>query len=141
MNKNTALLIAAITLMVGGIGGYAMRGERSERYSGKESGMTHMMADGTSMAGSDTPSSMASTMSDMNANLIGKTGDAFDQEFLSEMIVHHQGAVQMAQLALTNAKHTEIKTLAAGIIAAQNKEISEMQSWQKSWYGNTTANN
>jgi uncharacterized protein (DUF305 family) len=86
-----------------------------------------MMGNGGSM-------SMADMMTSMNAELKGKTGDAFDQAFLSEMIVHHQGAVEMAQLALTNAKHQEIKDLASAIITAQNKEIAEMKAWQKSWY-------
>jgi uncharacterized protein (DUF305 family) len=74
-------------------------------------------------------------MASMNAALAGKTGDAFDQAFLSEMIVHHEGAVEMARLALTNAKHQEIKDLATAIIAAQNKEIDQMKAWQTAWYG------
>jgi uncharacterized protein (DUF305 family) len=53
------------------------------------------------------------------------------------MIVHHQGAVVMAQEALKNAKHQEIKDLAQNIITAQNKEIAEMQAWQVAWYGST----
>ena len=44
-------------------------------------------------------------MTEMNAALSSKTGDTFDEAFLLEMIAHHQGAVQMANLALTNAKH------------------------------------
>ena len=63
-------------------------------------------------------------------------GPEFDAAFISEMIVHHQGAVEMAELALTNAQHQEIKDLAKAIITAQNKEISDMQAWQKAWYGN-----
>lgn len=31
--------------------------------------------------------------------LVGKTGDEFDQAFTSEMIEHHQGAIEMADLA------------------------------------------
>jgi len=73
-------------------------------------------------------------MMSMNAELEGKTGDAFDQAFLSEMIIHHEGAVEMAELALTNAKHQEIKDLANAIIGAQNEEISQMKGWQKAWY-------
>ena len=78
--------------------------------------------------------SMADMMQSMNAELQGKTGDSFDQAFLSEMIIHHEGAVEMAQLALTNAKHQEIKDLAKAIIAAQNKEIADMKGWMKAWY-------
>jgi uncharacterized protein (DUF305 family) len=90
-----------------------------------------MMPDGTMMGGN---TDMASMMANMNAGLQGKTGDTFDQEFLAEMIVHHQGAIDMAKLALTNAKHQEIKDLAQAIISAQTKEINEMRQWQKSWY-------
>ena len=78
---------------------------------------------------------MSSMMAEMNANLAGKTGDAFDQAFIEEMIVHHEGAVDMAELALTNAKHPEIKTLANAIISAQNSEIAQMKAWLSSWYG------
>jgi uncharacterized protein (DUF305 family) len=77
---------------------------------------------------------MSAMMANMNAGLQGKTGDAFDQEFIAEMIVHHQGAIDMAKLALTNAKHQEIKDLANAIISAQTKEITQMKQWQKSWY-------
>jgi uncharacterized protein (DUF305 family) len=41
----------------------------------------------------------------------------------------------MAQFALTNAHHAEIKQLAQNIINAQTSEITQMQQWQKSWYG------
>lgn len=92
----------------------------------------HMMPDGTMMGGSD--SAMSAMMDDMNAALRGKTGDTFDKEFLAEMIVHHQGAIDMAQLALTNAKHQEIKDLANTIIKAQTSEIAQMKMWQKNWY-------
>ena len=79
-------------------------------------------------------------MDDMTAKLTGKTGDDFDKTFLSEMIVHHQGAISMANLAKQNAKHDEIKKLADDIVAAQTKEITEMKQWQKDW-GYPTADN
>lgn len=102
----------------------------------------HMMPNGQMMGnmeagrgtGVNGGMSMSEMMVSMNAELKGKSGDSFDQAFLSEMIVHHQGAVEMAELALANAKHQEIKDLAGGIISAQNKEIAEMKAWQKSWY-------
>lgn len=79
--------------------------------------------------------SMEQMMTTMNAGLEGKTGDEFDKAFMAEMVMHHQGAVIMAELALKNAKHQEIKDLASAIISAQKEEISDMQSWQKEWYG------
>ena len=73
------------------------------------------------------------SMGEMNNFLQGKTGDEFDKAFLSEMIMHHQGAIDMANLAKTNAKHDEVKTLADNILAAQSKEIDMMQTWQTQW--------
>ncbi len=61
---------------------------------------------------------------------------SIDKHFIEQMIPHHEGAVDMATLALTKAIHPEIKTLAGAIIEAQNKEIVDMKSWYKSWYGN-----
>lgn len=97
------------------------------RYTSTES--HHMMPDGSTMEGMD----MNTMMKSMNANLQGKTGDAFDREFVAEMIVHHQGAIDMATLALTNAKHQELKDLATAIIKAQTTEITQMKQWQKIW--------
>lgn len=65
--------------------------------------------------------------------LEGYTGDEFDRYFIANMIAHHQGAVDMAKLAQSNAQHTELKTLANDIISAQTKEIDDMLAWQKDW--------
>ena len=83
------------------------------------------------MENADDPTTMS--MADMRANLTGLSGDAFDKEFISEMIVHHQGAITMAKLAAAQAKHQEVKDLANNIISAQTNEITQMQAWQKSW--------
>lgn len=77
---------------------------------------------------------MQGSMDEMMEGLRGKTGDQFDQAFLSEMIMHHQGAVKMAEAALTGAKHQEIRDMAQDIISAQTGEIDQMRMWQKSWY-------
>lgn len=61
------------------------------------------------------------------------TGENYDRMFIANMIAHHQGAVDMANLALTSAKHQEIKDMANNIISAQTKEIGDMQSWQTVW--------
>ncbi len=80
------------------------------------------------------------SMSEMNTALEGKTGDDFDKAFLSEMIVHHQGAIDMANLALKNANHQEVKDLAKDIVTAQTSEITKMQHWQMQWgYITTTS--
>jgi len=76
---------------------------------------------------------MGSSMDDMMGSLNDKKGEEFDIAFIEAMIPHHQGAIDMAQAALTNAEHQEIKDLAVGIIDAQQKEINMMNEWLKMW--------
>ena len=73
------------------------------------------------------------SMEGMVEALEAKTGDDFDKEFTGLMIEHHQGAIDMANLAKINAKHREIKNLADDIISAQTNEIKMMQDWRVSW--------
>lgn len=63
------------------------------------------------------------------------TQEQKDQHFIQMMIPHHQGAIDMANLALTQAKHPELKKLAQSIITSQSQEIQEMKNWYKKWYG------
>ena len=78
---------------------------------------------------------MKGTMNGMMHGLDGKTGDDFDRAFIKEMIMHHEGAVEMAEEALEHSNHAEIKTLSNAIISAQTKEINEMNVWYKNWFG------
>lgn len=73
------------------------------------------------------------SMDDMTTGLMDKTGDEFDKVFISNMIAHHEGAVEMAKLSEKNAKHEEIKNLSKNIIITQEKEITEMKQWQIDW--------
>jgi len=54
-----------------------------------------------------------------------------DVDFRTHMIPHHQGAVEMAKVALKHAKDPETKRMAQKIIDDQGKEIAEMQDWLK----------
>jgi uncharacterized protein (DUF305 family) len=58
-----------------------------------------------------------------------------EQHFIQMMIPHHQGAVDMANLALSKAQRPEIKKLAEAIKTDQNREIEQMKAWYKQWYG------
>lgn len=77
--------------------------------------------------------SMGDDMANMEAKLNGLSGEAYDKEFLKQMILHHQQAVDMSKYADTNAKHQEVKDLAQAVISAQEKEIADMKSWQQKW--------
>lgn len=128
---DTKILVAALIGLVIGGGGVALLTSERDTMPRQDS---HMMANGE-MMDNDSMGSMHGAMGDMMAGLDGKTGDTFDQAFLAEMIVHHEGAVDMAEAALKNAKHAEIKAMANAIISAQTTEIEQMKAWQKSWYG------
>ncbi len=58
-----------------------------------------------------------------------------DKHFIEEMIPHHEGAIDMANLALTRDTKPEIKILATNIIKSQTEEIVQMKAWYKSWFG------
>lgn len=77
--------------------------------------------------GNDNTSSSSSTTSD--------SGNAADLAFVTDMIPHHQGAVQMAEIAQTKAEHPQVRALAKAIIAAQNSEIATMRRVQKTLNG------
>jgi uncharacterized protein (DUF305 family) len=130
-NKNNNVLVFSILFLIMGLfGGWLIWGNRS--YTSNMYG-AHMMPNGQMMSNNGI-GGMSAMMDEMMNGLYGKTEDTFDRAFLQEMIVHHEGAVLMAQLALKNAKHQEIKNLATGIISAQNSEIASMKGWLKTWY-------
>ena len=81
----------------------------------------------------NTTSMSSMSMDSMTADLQGKTGDEYDKTFLASMLAHHEGAVEMSKLSAGSAKHDEIKQLSNEIVAAQEKEISQMKKWQADW--------
>lgn len=68
---------------------------------------------------------------DMN---LGAADADFDLRFINAMIPHHEGAVTMAQDALSKSKRPEVKKLARNIITSQQTEINEMKKWRQAWY-------
>lgn len=97
-------------------------------------GMMRMMGMGTNNSQQKTATSHDTmSMADMSKQLKGLNGDDFDKAFVEMMIDHHEGAVEMAKLSDTRAKHDEIKQLSKDITTAQEKEITEMKRWQQDW--------
>jgi uncharacterized protein (DUF305 family) len=54
---------------------------------------------------------------------------ASEHDFVTMMIPHHQGAVDMAKALLLYTKDPELRNLAQGIITEQQNEIKVMQAW------------
>lgn len=86
------------------------------------------------MRDSEIGNSMGHMMASMNDSLKGKTGTELEKVFLSEMIVHHQGAVDMAKMLVADKTiKPELSTFGNAIITAQEKEISQMNEWLKAY--------
>lgn len=137
-NKNNIIWVAIggiiLGLVVGAFcfGNFGMRGNKgmmgNDRYEN-----SHMMGDGMMM---DDDMGMDDMMNSMMSGLEGKTGDAFDKAFIEGMIVHHEGAVVMAEKVLEVSTRPELRTLATNIISAQTSEITQMKSWLIEWFKN-----
>ena len=105
-------------------------------------GMMKMMGMNTSRMMDTNAGHMGMSMNQMSDDLKNRTGDDFDANFISMMIAHHQGAIDMAKLAEKNAKHQEIKDLSKDVISAQTKEIKNMEQWQQQWgYNESSSSN
>jgi uncharacterized protein (DUF305 family) len=69
-------------------------------------------------------------MDRMNADMMaGGTAEDIDVAFACSMIPHHRGAIDMAKAVLAHGDDSWVKALAEQIIAAQEKEIAEMEAW------------
>jgi uncharacterized protein (DUF305 family) len=64
----------------------------------------------------------------MSGMMTPYTGDA-DVDFVTGMVPHHQGAVDMAKVALEYGKDPEVKKFAESVISAQEAEIKWMNEW------------
>ncbi|HVL03357.1 MAG TPA: DUF305 domain-containing protein [Acidimicrobiales bacterium] len=94
-------------------------GEPEAPASDDQGGMHHGGGGSSSHTGMMTDAQMT--------ELRAATGMGFDRMFLTMMIEHHRGAVQMSQTELDDGKYGPAKELAQTIIDAQQKEINEMQ--------------
>jgi uncharacterized protein (DUF305 family) len=89
----------------------------------------------TGAGGSPAATTPAGASSSPAPSASAAAGGEIDRQFIDMMVPHHQSAVEMAKLAQERAQHSEIKALAADIIASQQSEIGRMKSWRKAWFG------
>jgi uncharacterized protein (DUF305 family) len=83
------------------------------------SGSLGDMAHGTGMPGMMRDGDMS--------GLEKATGATFDKMFLTMMVAHHTGAIEMARTEQSKGKNADAKALAKKIEAAQTTEITEMK--------------
>ena len=108
----------------------------------------------TAVVNSNDNSMMNMNGSTMNANSMNHNGmmnhsdmksspnaasAPYDLQFLDTMTHHHQGAVDMAKMALTKSNNEEVKKFAQKIIDDQNKEINQMKDWREKWFAGKPA--
>jgi uncharacterized protein (DUF305 family) len=58
----------------------------------------------------------------------------YDLQFIDTVTHHHQGAVDMAKMALTKSTNEELKKFAQKIIDDQTREMGQMKEWREKWY-------
>lgn len=80
------------------------------------------------MPGMPSHESMGGMMSEADmAKLRAAKGAEFDRMWLTMMIGHHEGAVEMANAEIRDGADADAKALANRIIGAQQAEIAEMR--------------
>lgn len=133
MNKNY-IIVGIIALLVGVVGANVYRTDNESKQIGMNMNNmgAHQMPDGSMMGGN--MNSMDSMMMNMPGNMKGKSGKDLEKVFLTDMIVHHQGAVDMAKLLLQDKTiRPELVKFANDIVSAQEGEINQMNDWLKSY--------
>ena len=122
-----AFILAACGGAGGGQQGSGSGGEQeAAEKTGGMAGMDHSQMDHGSM-------DMGS--SGMARQMVMENGKYSDKAFIDAMVPHHQGAIEMARVALKNAEHAEIKELSRNIISSQQAEIEELKAIKKEEFG------
>ncbi len=75
------------------------------------------------------PSVYAEVMTKMHSAMQVETSGNVDVDFMRGMLPHHQGAIDMANIALEKSTDPVVRKLATDIIAAQKAEMEIMQRW------------
>lgn len=81
---------------------------------------------GSMMGSPDMKQSMKAGMDDMQK--MQMSGDT-DKDFAMMMRMHHQQALDMAEMEMANGKSAELKAMAKKIVSGQKKEIAQFDRW------------
>ncbi|MBM9465995.1 DUF305 domain-containing protein [Nakamurella leprariae] len=119
---------AAVLLMVSGCASNADPAADRARHSMSDMSMPSGMGMSPTTGGPASPSTTPGATSVPTGSF-----NAADLRFAQMMIVHHEGAIDMADLAPARAASDEVKSLAADIAAAQGPEIALMAEWVTAW--------
>jgi len=81
---------------------------------------------------------MQHAMDEMMLGFRGKTGASYEETFLRGMIVHHLGAIAMAEELLEQTDRSELLEFGSDIISHQQQEVGQMQLWLEEWFNNNS---
>ena len=124
MKAGLLALLLAVTFLLAACGGVGS-GQQGDQ-SGGHGRMDH------GQMGHD---SMGMGSKGMVKQMVMENGKYSDRAFIDAMVPHHQGAIAMAEVALNNAEHEEIKELSRNIVSTQQSEIEELKSIKKEEFG------
>jgi len=115
-------------------GGEQGSGEQgSDKQDGEGSGDGMQGIDHKSMGHDDMDAGSGGMMDP--SEMLMENGEYSDQRFIDAMVPHHQGAIEMAEVALQNAEHPELRQLAENVISTQQAEIEELRSIKEQEFG------
>ena len=132
---NKTLSIALVTLSTTLLSGaYAQTTAATPGKNAMHEGKAHsasMAGSGTGMDMKDMKGmDMQAMMKDNNDKMSSmKMSGKPDVDFAMMMRIHHQGAIDMAQAELRDGKAPEMRKMAKDIIAAQKKEIAQLDKF------------
>jgi uncharacterized protein (DUF305 family) len=124
-------LLTAIALLAASCGGAGGMGNMDEGQMEKEGRPAK-----ESMKGMD-HSEMDEGSGGTASGMVMENGEYSDERFIDAMVPHHEGAVDMAEVALKNAEHEQIKQLAEDIVSAQEAEIRKLKSIKREEFGSS----
>lgn len=135
-NARPLALLLAVAFLVAACGG---AGGQQDGESGASNSKETAKKSGDGMAGMDHDQmdhgSMGMGSKGMARQMVMENGKYSDKAFIDAMVPHHQGAVEMANVALKNAEHEQIEELSRNIISSQQAEIKELKSIKQEEYG------
>jgi len=124
--KGRAVTIVGAAILTSSFWMTAHAAEKSPPMSKQQHESMSAKGDAKSMDSMDMHKAMMKGMKDMGA--MKSSGD-IDHDFAMMMKMHHESALDMAEVELQQGKDPKMRSMAKKIIESQKKEIKEFDQW------------